>query len=363
MKKNNSLFNSYSFRRKGFLILIALFCVINIGFSQENTNRSFMQRDSSEAVQLALLDENYCDGDLSVSIRYYNRSIYHVDDDIIVEFQIFNRGLEPCPFYTSFDPMFTFDFDIRTTTNRSVLHSKLYTINTTQFEPFMIDEIVLKPNEVYGIRINIKDWFDLAQHGKYEIRGVFFPGLKTGSKKMYSNVLSLDLRPSYTDEIRIAEKERERSELQAEILAPYEVVEHMLTALQNDDFDTYFLFLRFEEFILQFKHAGNKYRRADFRNKPLIIENEFKPYLRGIVPASEEPLEEIPFSEHVPNIFEIIETNIRWRNKTATVNVLETFRYGTLQEEKEYTYYLRLFDERWKVTGYDITNKSRLSVK
>ena len=175
--------------------------------------------------------------------------------------------------------------------------------------------------------------------------------------------MPLDLRPSYTEEIRIAEKERERSELQTEILAPYEVVEHMLTALQNDDFETYFLFLKFEEFILQFENAGTKYRQADFREKPLVIENEFKPYLRGIIPEGQESLEEIPFSEHVPNIFEIIETNILWRDKTATVHVLETFKYGTLQEEKEYTYYLRLFDERWKVTGYDITNKTRLSIR
>jgi hypothetical protein len=59
----------------------------------------------------------------------------------------------------------------------------------------------------------------------------------------------------------------------------------------------------------------------------------------------------------VPNIFELIDTNIQWRDKTATVKVLETFKYGTLQEEKEYTYHLHYYDERWKVTGYDITNK------
>ena len=364
MKRANSIDTRYPFQLKVCIpIFIALLCAFNIGFSQENTNRSYMQRGDDETARLALLDENYCDGDISVSIRFYNRSIYHVDDEIIVEFQIFNRGLEPCTFYTSFNPLFTFDFEIRTTTNRQVSHSKYYTINTTQFEPFMIDKIVLKPNEVYGIRLNISEWFDLTQHGRYEIRGVFYPNLKTGPKKEYSNVLPLDLRPSYSDEIRVAEKERERRELQAAILAPYEVIEHMLIALQNDDLDTYFLFVRFEEFILQFENAGNKYKLADFKDKPYIIENVFKPYLRGIVPAGEEPLEGLPFSEHVPNIFELVDTNIQWRDKTATVKVLETFKYGTLQEKKEYTYHLRLYDERWKLTGYDITNKSSLSTE
>ena len=259
--------------------------------------------------------------------------------------------------------MFTFDFDIRTTRNRSVSHSDYYTINTTQFEPLMIDEIVLKPNEVYGLRINISEWFEFEQHGKYEIRGIFYPGLKSGRRRIASNVLNLDLRPAYTEEIRIAEKERERSELQAEKLAPYEVVDHMLTALQNDDYETYFLFLKFDEFILQFENAGNKFRRASFKDKPLIVENEFKPYLMGLVAEGVEPLEEIPFSEHVPNLFEITETNIQWRDGTATVDVLETFTYGTLKEEKEYTYFLRLYDERWKVTGYEITNKTRTSIK
>jgi hypothetical protein len=227
----------------------------------------------------------------------------------------------------------------------------------------MIDEIVLKPNEVYGIRINIGEWFDFQQHGSYEIQGVFFPGLKTGRKRLLSNILYLDLRPPYTEEIRIAEKERERSEMQIRDLAPYEVVEQMLISLQNADFETYFLFLKLDEFILQFENAGNMYRRASFRDKPLIIENQFKPYLRGVDTGGKEPLEEIPFSEHVPNMFEITETNIDWRDKKTTVKVLETFIYGTLREDKEYTYYLQLFDERWKVTGYEITNKTRSSIR
>ena len=356
MKKNN-------FVLLVFFCITAILSIGNIGFSQENTNGSFTQPDGSEAVQRALLSDTYCDGNLSVSIQFYNRSIYHMDDDIFVEFQIYNKGLEPCPFYTAFNPMFTFDFDIRTTRNRSVSHSDFYTINTTQFEPLMIDEIVLKPNEVYGLRINISEWFDFEQHGTYEIRGIFYPGLKSGRRSIVSNVLNLDLRPAYTDEIRIAEKERERTELQAEKLPPYEVVDRMLTALQNDDYETYFLFLKFDEFILQFENAGNIYRRASFKDKPLIIENEFKPYLMGLVEEGVEPLEEIPFSEHVPNLFEITETNIQWRDGTATVDVLETFAYGTLIEEKEYTYFLRLYDERWKVTGYEITNKSRTSIK
>jgi hypothetical protein len=259
MKRANPIDNRYPFQLKVFIpIFIALLCAFNIGFSQENTNRSYMQRWDDETARLTLLDENYCDGDITVSIRFYNRSIYHVNDEIIVEFQIFNRGLEPCPFYTSFNPMFTFDFEIQTTTNRPVSHSKYYTISTTQFEPFMIDKIVLKPDEVYGIRINISEWFDLTQHGKYEIRGIFFPNLKTGPKKEYSNILPLDLRPSYSDEIRVAEKERVRQELQAEILAPYEVIEHMLIALQNDDFDTYFLFVRFEEQTLSARHSSER---------------------------------------------------------------------------------------------------------
>ena len=120
----------------------------------------------------------------------------------------------------------------------------------------------------------------------------------------------------------------------------------MLIALQNDDLDTYFLFVRFEEFILQIENAGNKYKLADFKDKPYIIENVFKPYLRGIVPAGEEPLEGLPFSEHVPNIFELVDTNIQWRDKTATVKVLETFKYGTLQEKKEYTSITHLISVR-----------------
>ena len=77
MKKNN-------FVQLIVFCITAILTICNIGFSQENTNGSFTQPDGSEAVQRALLSDTYCDGNLSVSIQFYNRSIYHVDDDIFV---------------------------------------------------------------------------------------------------------------------------------------------------------------------------------------------------------------------------------------------------------------------------------------
>jgi hypothetical protein len=326
---------------------------INIGLSQENTNRSWNSPDQSDTSQLARTEPDSMYDSLSVFIKYYDRKIYYVDKPILVEFQIVNHSNNPYLFVTSYNKQFTFDFDIRTTSNRPVEHSQRYTLDATQFEPILNDKIALKNNEVYGVRIDISSWFDLLEPGEYIIRGVFYPNLMTGLDSdiriLSDNELYLYLNPAYTDQIRLAEREDEIRKLKAESLPPYEVVRVALEALQEDDFEKYFIYLDFETFINQFENAGNLYESAPDRNKPAIIEYQFKPYLRG-----ENELEEIPFLEHVPRSFDIVRTEIE--RSDAVVEVIEDFEYGSIRRKKRYKYFLHLYDDKWLLQRYEIVN-------
>ncbi len=319
------------------LLLMIFFC-INIGFSQDIKNYS--GTNSAKPT------------DIGVSLKYHNKQMYFVNRPIIVEFQIVNRGYSPFLFITSYNKMFTFDFEILKPTHREVAHSREYTVRTTQFEPILNDEIALKNNEEYGVRIDISRWFDLNEPGEYLIKGVFYPHLKTGADddiRIYTeNELFLTLNPPFEEQVQKARELEEIKKMKAENLPPYDVIKALLQALQTRDYERYFLYIKFDKFILQFSRAREKYIAAHDIDKPAVI-GEFKQYLEGL-----NRLEEVPFSETIPADFDIEKTVIEKRN--ATVTVIETFKYLQLVEKKRYTYYLHLYGDKWLLESYSVVN-------
>ena len=291
--------------------------------------------------------------DISAGIKFHDKQIYYMEQPIWVEFQLVNGGVHPFLFLSSYKKLFTFDFEVYTDTKRPVEHSKEWILEKRRYEAVLSDEITLKENEVYGVRIDIGGWFDFEKPGDYIIRGVFYPGLITNpEQKLHSeNELILRLHPPYTEEIKQKERAEEIKRLKAEKLPPYEVLDFTLKALMDRDFEKYFLYIRFDKFIEQFENAKKKYQDTHDRDKPLVIE-EFKQYLMGT-----NKLESIPYSDAIPVDYEIEETYIKMRD--AQVKVLETFKYLGLVEQKRYTYHLHLYGDRWLVESYDVINIAR----
>jgi hypothetical protein len=340
-----------------------VFCILcifpfNIGFSQDNTKPTEMYfTDDSPSIKKGQTLTLFTTDEVrpGVYIKYHNKEIYYIDRPIIVEFQVVNNRIDPFLFITSFNKAFTFDFEILTSTNRLIEHSHNYTIRTTQFEPILNDEIILKNNEVYGVRIDVSSWFDLRESGEYIIRGVFYPNLKTGAlddTRIYSeNELYLNLNPPMTEKLQRIMEVEEIRRLKAESLPPYEVIDFLIRALQERDFERYFLYINFERFIQQFNNSRTLYLDAVDRNKPNIIE-EFKGYLMGL-----NNLEDVPFSETIPADYEIERTVIEKRD--AIVTVVEIFKYLNLVERKRYTYKLHLYDDKWLMDNYSVVNIGR----
>jgi hypothetical protein len=290
------------------------------------------------------------DSSIEVSIRFYNKQIYYISNPIIVEFQIVNNGIDPFLFITSFNKIFTFDFDISSMTKRKVMHSNGYEIERRRFEPIFNDKIILKPNEVYGVRIDIGDWFDFKEPGEYVIKGVFYPNLITESENVIitEKELYLNLNPPYTEDVKEQEREKEILRLKTENFPPYEVVKQMLDALMAGDFEKYFLHIEFDKFILQFDNAERKYLGAKDIDKKTVIK-DFKNYIKG-----ENQLESMPYSDTIPVDYDIVKTVIE--KSDAQVTVIETFKYINLVEEKQYTYYLHLYGDKWRLVEYDVVN-------
>jgi hypothetical protein len=261
-----------------------------------------------------------------------------------------NNGIDPFLFITSFNKIFTFDFDISSMTKRKVMHSNGYEIERRRFEPIFNDKIILKPNEVYGVRIDIGDWFDFKEPGEYVIKGVFYPNLITESENVIitEKELYLNLNPPYTEDVKEQEREKEILRLKTENFPPYEVVKQMLDALMAGDFEKYFLHIEFDKFILQFDNAERKYLGAKDIDKKTVIK-DFKNYIKG-----ENQLESMPYSDTIPVDYDIVKTVIE--KSDAQVTVIETFKYINLVEEKQYTYYLHLYGDKWRLVEYDVVN-------
>lgn len=327
--------NKTLFRKtKAYFFLFFIFC-ISIGYSQYNTNYS----------------EKY--SSIDVSIKYFNKQIYYIGDPIIVEFQIVNNGSDPFLFITSYNKIFTFDFEISSFTNRMMEHSDSYAINRRKFEPVFNDEITLKTNEVYGVRIDISEWFSFNEPGEFVIKGAFYPNLITdeGKKILTEKELYLYLNPTFTEMAKEKAREEEIKRLKAESLPPYEVIDLMLKSIMVRDYEKYFLYINFEKFIQQFKNARKKYFDAEDIDKPEIIE-EFKLYL-----MDKNTLEAVPYSDTIPIDFEIEKTVIEKRS--ARVTVIETFKYLRLVEKKRYTYHMHLYGDKWLLEKYDVVNIGR----
>jgi len=311
------------------MMLISSIC---IGYSQNITTHS---QDLSN---------------IEVSIGFYNKQMYYLQGPIIVEFKIINHGSDPYLFIASYNKLFTFDFEISTLSNRKVEHSRSYILQRRQFEPILNDEITLKQNEVYGVRVDISEWFDFQKPGEYIIKGIFYPNLITDPNYMLisDTELYLQLNPPYTERYREEVRIEEIQKLKAESLPPYDVVDFALNALMDKDFEKYFLYIKMDKFIMQFTNARKKYMNAKDIDKPAVIE-EFNQYLQG-----NNKLENIPFSDTIPTNFEIEETHIIKRDARVVVN--ESFEYGQVREVKRYTYFLHKYGEQWFIENYEVVN-------
>jgi len=337
MIEKNVLKDHYMTKR--YLVKLIFFTILSIIFY---TGAGF----SNDYERIKPNSEN-----IEFSIKFYNQNIYYLGSPIIVEVKVVNRAPDPYLFIASYNKIFTFDFEINTTTHRPVEHSIEYTVQRYQFQPVLNDEITLKQNEVYGARIDISRWFNFEQSGEYFIRGLFYPNLITdrNQKILYSsNELFLDLHPQYPEEVLEKVRIEKVEKLKAQSLPPYEVVDFMLKALIEKNFEKYFLYINFEKFILQFENARQKYLNATDQKKPEVIE-EFKAYLRG-----ENKLEGIPFSDTIPIDYNIEKTVIEKRD--ATVIVIETFKFGRLLEKKRYTYYFHKYGDIWLLENYEVVN-------
>lgn len=288
--------------------------------------------------------------DVSFTIRYFDKVIYYPETPIMVKAEIRNNSPEDYRFRITDSRVFNFEFQVYTLGNQKLEPAQDFTTKRRTNQPIFFREVLLGPGEEYGFVINLKNYVKITEPGTYYVDGRFFPHIAATTQpvgpSLSSNRLTLSVRPSQGQrdfDTMMAEERQET--LQRLDLAPDEVVQHTLEALQKKSMDEFFLYLDVESLLLQDAGRERRFRQLSQENR----QREIKHYKEDIMEGRKEyTLMERPIH------FEILRTN--YTPREGTVLVQAEFQYQDIIEIKEYTYHLENKENIWYITRYEVQN-------
>ena len=103
--------------------------------------------------------------DPGFSIRFFEKKVYFLGDEILVEALIVNTGAATIRFKVAENRVFNLDFDVRTPTNVALEHAREFTTQRTSDQPVFFREMSLEPGEQYAIVVDLARYaaFDAAR--------------------------------------------------------------------------------------------------------------------------------------------------------------------------------------------------------
>jgi hypothetical protein len=305
--------------------------------------------------------------DIGLSIRYFDKRIYHVqgadEDPIFIHITIANSSPSTYRFKLADERAFSIDFDIRTMSNRAVEPTELLIRKRSGSQQVFFREIVVEPGESFSFVEDLRNYADLSQAGSFIIQAKMYPELYRPSaavqtagraavisagQPLESNRLNLNLRPPALpgpNGIPLAMDVETNGILVRERLPPDQVIEYMLKARQKTQWERFFLYIDLETMI----------SRDPARRRQWLAESE-EGRQRMLARYRTELEEGVTDGDIVtiPAEFQIERTS--YGAEEGTVVVLEKFIIGSYTERKRYTYYLYRKDDIWTIIDYTVLN-------
>jgi FtsP/CotA-like multicopper oxidase with cupredoxin domain len=282
------------------------------------------------------------------SIRFYDQKIYFLGDQILIAVQIENTGTDTMRFQVADNRYFSFDFDVRTTTNIALGHAREFTSQRSSDQPVFFREVSLEPGERYGIVVDLTSYIAISDAGQYVVQASFYPGLFRGTapSSMTSNRLALNVKPPVVTAEEKAKVEAETGALLArQPLPPDQVVSWTIEARQKSQWERFYLYLDLESLLRQNPERDRIWRRSAEQQQRTMID-QFRQELRQGTISQDVTV--------IPTSFEIQKTT--YSPSEGTVIVLERFRQADYTELKSYTYHLMKHGEFWIIDGYEVKN-------
>ncbi len=288
----------------------------------------------------------------SVSIKYYNRSIYYPgmndENPIDVHITIKNNGTETLRFKLADDRAFSLDFYAYTVKNSALEQTDSVIEKRTTNRTVYFREIALEGGEEYSFIENVKNYIKVDEPSVYYLEMSFYPELyKSKYIKLISNRLTLEIRPSASaaSSTYVPVKDNSNEILKPQEIGPDKVVEQTIIARQKSLWDQYFLYMDVESLLKRNSALSKKYISVSAQERSRMIES-FKADLM------QSRIENDIIA--VPEKFQIEKTT--YSPTEGSVVVIEWFKYPNFSEKKRYTYKVRQREGIWTIYDYNVVN-------
>lgn len=294
--------------------------------------------------------DNYKDA--SVSIKFYDRTIYYpnsaIENPILVHITIRNNSNQTLRFKLADDRMFSEDFNAFNVKNINLEQTAEIVRKRTTNQYVYFREIALETGEEYSFIENVKDYLVFEEPSIYYLELSFYPELyKSKYVELKSNRLTLEIRPSPTvaSSNVIPVQSQTAQILKPQPISPDKVVEQTIVARQKSLWDQFFLYLDLESLLKKDSLKKRQYQNASSQDCARMLE-EFKASLM----AKRIDTDIVA----IPEKFEIKKTT--YSQTEGKIIVIEWFKNPTFSEKKEYTYYVQQRDGIWRIYDYDVNN-------
>jgi hypothetical protein len=322
-----------------------------------------MKRQTMAAV-LVLLGARFVFGageGATVSIRFYDKQIYHLaSEPILVQVTITNNGPLPYRFRLAEDRVFSLDFDVRTLQNRTVPQAEALLRKRTGSRQVYLRDVAVEAGESFSFIEDLRHYAAIEDAGAYVIQAKVYPesyrmsldgssSNGTGSQAMLSsNRLQLTVRPPAIpgpDGLPVALDVETKANLVREKLPPDEVVSWTIHARQKSQWEKFFLYINLEAMVSRDGSRQRQWRAESEEGRIRMVARYRSDLMESTVDGD---------ISMIPSDFTIERTAYNAEN--AEVTVLELFRQNNFTERRRYTYYLRRDGDFWSIVDYVVIN-------
>jgi hypothetical protein len=290
------------------------------------------------------------ENDVEFNIRFIDRRIYYVETDpVYVQLTIANNSPAPYHFKLADERAFSVGFDIRAMTNRPLSDADSFIRKRTTYQHIYFREISIESGESFSFVEDLRDYADLKQPGSFRVQARVYPELyrTANSPAIASNYLNLNMRPPLIpgpDGIPLEMDVATGAVLVRQRMPPDQVVEYMIRARQESQWEKFFLYLDLEAMLSRDAFQKRRFTAENEEGRRRMM-SEYRQNLQSGVMDGNISV--------IPTTFTM--ERCQYNADEGTVIILARFRESTFTELRRYTYYLVRKDEIWMIVDYSVT--------
>lgn len=267
-----------------FIFIVTLISSFQALFSQDFTGSIFVND-----IERRYEHMNEREAPYTITLRF-NMNQYRVNAPITM--QIIVRAKEDnVSFTNSVNQFENYGFNVYDENNNLIDHSETYVLWQYRGLKYMNDEnlnvVKLNQGETFSRTIDLNDWFDIKQNGRYRIEGSFFPIPKISQTSVKTQTSYFLINNAYGSGSR-TNGDANRSitndipYVEPSTSPPYEIVANMLIALESKNWEKYFSNMFMPSIIMVSQRYAQRYTDIYGHNVEDLSDSGIKSVIREL---------------------------------------------------------------------------------